>query len=137
MTIIWGYTSDDENVGKKLLDRKKEEIKQVFSAFLFQSGFIGIAVELDNIIIQPQAHLLLIVDDKEISENFFSPKNSGIYTFKTEETIFPKSKIEVILQIWEGAVTISTSALGNGMGYIKEQGKFIPTQHFALGLVLD
>ena len=50
--------------------------------------------------------------------------------------IIPKSKIEVILQVLKGSIEINISSIGTGMGFHKVQDEFVPTNHFALGIIV-
>ena len=78
----------------------------------------------------------LVIDSKVVHETSFSPTETTEYFFEFEEIFYPEVKIEIIMEVEDGTVLLPISSIGNGMGFQKIQGKFVPTKHLALGLIL-
>ncbi|NPD88551.1 MAG: hypothetical protein HGN29_07495 [Asgard group archaeon] len=136
MTIIWGYSPDSKLPRSKKIGHAIPEVKQVFSALLFKEGINGIIIRIESIQEQTEAIMKLIIDDEVvISENLVSTV-PGDFTFKTEDTLLPKTKIEVAVEIIKGCIQLPISAIGNGMGFQKKDGSYLPTNHLGLGLIL-
>ena len=136
MNIIWGYTPTEEEPILKKLGSEIIEAKQVFSALIFRQGIKGICIQIDSLEDNPEVTLDLIVDDIKILTSTFSPAIPKKYRFEIEEINYPKLKIEVIISINQGSISLPISAVGNGMGFQKIENKFVPTKHFGLGLIV-
>ena len=136
MPIIWGYSPDSKLPKNKEIGLDVTVVKQIFSALLFKEGITGVIIRIESIQEQTEAVMKLIIDDKIVlSENFF-PTVPGDFTFKTDNTLLPKTKIEIAFEIIKGRIQLPISAIGNGMGFQKKDGSYQPTNHFALGLVI-
>ncbi len=136
MTIIWGYSPDSKLPKNKIISLDISEVKQVFSALLFNEGIKGIIIRIESIQEQTEVVMKLIIDDEVvISENLF-PSESGDFSFEAEEILLPKTKIEVAVEIIKGCIQLPISAIGNGMGFQKKDGLYQPTNHLGLGLIL-
>ncbi|MHA1258842.1 MAG: hypothetical protein ACTSSG_02125 [Candidatus Heimdallarchaeaceae archaeon] len=136
MNIIWGYSSEEKQISSKLIGQDIKEIKQTFSSLLFPKGVQGVAIVLKEILNSPVLTLSLVIDEKEVFSTSFSPSSATFFFFQTKKRYFAQSKIEVFLSSQEGSVSIPTSSIGTGMGFLKREDDFIATQHFALGLLI-
>jgi hypothetical protein len=136
MVIIWGFSPDSKLPRSKEIGPEITEVKQVFSALLFKEGIKGIIIRLESIHKQTEVRMKLIIDDEVcISENLIT-KIPGDFTLETKETLLPKTKIEVAVEVITGCIQLPISAIGNGMGFQKVDGSFQPTNHLGLGLII-
>ena len=136
LTVIWGYSPDDKLNQNKVIGQEISEMKQVFSALLFESGINGIIIRIESIQKKTEAIMQLIVDNELIiSENFY-PTKPGDFKFNTKDTIRPKTKIEVVVKLISGSMHLPISAIGNGMGFLKRNETYKPTNHLGLGLII-
>jgi hypothetical protein len=136
MTIIWGYTRSEKLSTDEIIGERVKEIKQMFSALIFKNGLKGFSVNFEAIHHLPVIKFSLIIDSIAVDVITFSPERSGEFTFILDEIVYPKSKIEVSMEVLKGSVEISTSSIGTGMGFQKIDDAFVPTYHFALGLIV-
>ncbi|MHA1953172.1 MAG: hypothetical protein ACXAAM_03295 [Candidatus Heimdallarchaeaceae archaeon] len=136
MTIIWGYSPDSKLPQNKEIGDVIPEVKQVFSALLFKKGINGIVIRIESVQEQTEAVMKLIIDDEVVISENLIPKESGDFTFEARETLLPKTKIEVVVEIIRGCIQLPISAIGNGMGFQKKDGSYQPTNHLGLGLIL-
>ncbi|MCE7739158.1 MAG: hypothetical protein KAU62_18210 [Candidatus Heimdallarchaeota archaeon] len=136
MVIIWGYTPSEALPNSKIIGEGVNEIKQLFSAILFKTGIKGICVNLEGISKKPVVKLSLVIDSESIYETSFSPERAREYSYELDETVFPKTKIEVVMSVSNGSVEVAISPIGIGMGFQKQDGEFVPTNHLALGVII-
>lgn len=137
MVIIWGYTPSETLPNNKIVGDGVNEIKQLFSALLFKTGIKGICVILEGISQKPVVKLSLVVDSESIYETSFSPARAREFSFELDETVFPKTKIEIVMSVSVGSVEVAISPIGIGMGFQKQNDEFVPTNHLALGVVIS
>ncbi len=136
MTIIWGYSANEELPKIKELGKEITEAKQVFSALLFKEGIKGLVIRIESILEETEAILQLIIDGEIcLSENLL-PAEPGDFTFEMKEVMFPETKIEAVVKIIKGCIQLPTSSIGNGMGFQKKDDNFQPTKHLGLGLII-
>ena len=60
-----------------------------------------------------------------------------MHKFELDKKEYAEKKIEIILSVEEGEIVIPCSDVGVGMGFFYTGEKYIPTQHLALGLIVD
>jgi len=134
MVTIWGYTSSETLENNKEVGREIKAVKQLFSALLFKSGIKAISTEIASVQENTTARISLYIDDKKVHEYDFSPEEAKFYSFGLEEIVYPKSKIEVVLEVITGLLEIPISSIGIGMGFQRTDQEYLPTNHLALGL---
>lgn len=136
MVIIWGYTPANTLKKNKKIGGELKEVKQLFSALLFQTGIKGICVNIAKVQKNTSARISLHIDSEKVFEEDFFPEIAQEYFFKLWEEKKADIKIEIVFQIIKGSVELPTSAIGIGMGFLKTGKEFLPTNHLALGLIL-
>ncbi len=136
MVLIWGYTSTNTLEKNKEIGRGVQEVKQLFSALLFQTGIKGVCVNIAAFHENTTARISLYIDSEKVFETDFSPEEAREYIFELENKVHPVLKIEVALQVIEGLVEVPLSSIGIGMGFQRTNEDFLPTNHLALGLIL-
>ena len=136
MEIIWGYTPSETLPNSKVIGEEISEIKQMYSALLFKTGVLGFSAKLEKISHNTLVKLVLVIDSQLVFETTISPESAGEFSFKLNESIIPKTKIEVGLLVLEGLLEISISSIGTGMGFQKIDDEFVPTNHLALGVIV-
>ena len=136
MQIIWGYTPEDILTSNKIVGGEIIAVKQVFSALLFKEGVQGMCVNFVSVEKNAEVNIELFVDSEKVLEEKFSPAKAQEYYFKLVELIIPKLKIEIILHVVAGLVTLPLSSIGTGMGFQKTADDYQPTNHLALGLLV-
>jgi hypothetical protein len=136
LIIVWGFSSDDKLLESKQIGRDVLEVKQVFSALLFKSGVQGIIVRIESVIEKSEATIQLLIDDEPCLSDTLSLEKPGDYTSEMKDLKIPNTKIEIVFKIIKGCVGLPTSSIGNGMGFQKIAGKYQPTKHLGLGLII-
>ncbi len=136
MEIIWGYSPEKTLDYTKRIGKEVVAVKQIFSALLFKTGIKGVCAKIDSFKVNTSVNIELDIDSAKIFEENFFPNKAKIYYFELPKTILPKSKIEVLLNVENGYVTLPLSAIGTGMGFQKIDQDFQPTNHLALGLLI-
>lgn len=136
MINVWGYTPSDTLLLPKTLGVDIKEAKQVFSALLFRDGVRGVCTQIESIEGHPKVTIQLVIDDTVVLTTHFSPTESKEFYYEMEETINPKTKIEVVFKVEQGSVSLPVSAIGNGMGFQKIDDDFVPMNHLGLGLIV-
>ena len=137
MIKVWGYTPSATLPLLKILGIDVKEVKQVFSALLFKEGVKGVCVQIERIEGPSKAIIQLLIDDKIVLTNHFSPTESKEFHFEMKETINPKIKIEVVFKVEQGSISLPVSSIGNGMGFQKIADDFVPMNHLGLGLIIQ
>lgn len=136
MIKVWGYTPSATLPSLKTLGADINDVKQVFSALLFKEGVKGVVVKIEKIVDQPKANIQLVIDDNIVLTVDFSPKEAKVFCYEIDETVNPKTKIEVVFKVEQGTISLPVSAVGNGMGFQKIDGDFLPMNHLGLGLII-
>lgn len=136
MEIIWGYSPEKTLDFTKEIGEKVIAVKQVFAALLFKTGIKGICTKIDSFKANTSVNIELDIDSVKVFEEKFYPNRAKIYYFELPEVIKPKLKIEVLLNVENGYVTLPLSSIGTGMGFQKTDQDFQPTNHLALGLLI-
>ena len=108
----------------------------MYSALLFKTGVLGFSAKLEKISHNTLVKLVLVIDSQLVFETTISPESAGEFSFKLNELIIPKTKIEVGLLVLGGLLEISISSIGTGMGFQKIDDEFVPTNHLALGVIV-
>ena len=136
MIKVWGYTPSATLHSPKALGADVKEVKQVFSALLFRVGVKGVCVQIERIEGHSKVIIQLLIDDNVVLTTHFSPTESKEFCYEIEETIIPRTKIEVVFKVEQGSISLPVSAIGNGMGFQKIAGDFVPMNHLGLGLII-
>ena len=136
MTVVWGYSPEETLELTKEVGKEVQAVKQVFSALLFKAGIKGICTRIPQFEDNTSVIIKLYIDSIKVFKEEFSPQGTIDYYFELPDVIYPKSKIEVVLEVKRGFVTLPVSSIGTGMGFQKTDDKFQPTNHLPIGLIL-
>ncbi len=145
MKTIWGYSESDSN-STKLIGSENDvnaslstiypKAKQVFSALVAKEEIKGISIHIENIICKALVTVCLIIDDEKVYEQTLTVTENGIKEFLIKKILTAKTKIEIEISVKEGVISVPTSSIGIGMGYIFTNETYLPSQHLAFGVMV-
>lgn len=134
--VIWGYDPYSLLPSPKIVGEDITTIKQIFSAIIFKKGVMGLVVSLEQNTGNPTINIQVKIDEELKFRTSLQAPLEKEYVLDFKQVYYPKAKLEIILEVKNGTVKLQTSAIGNGMGFIKKENKFIPSTHFPVGFVI-
>jgi len=134
--VIWGYDPSALLPTPKTIGSDITIVKQLFSALLFQKGVSGIILNIGEYRGTPTLKISAHIDERMILQKSLSAPLENEYYFEFSNIIYPKNKLEIFIEVQGGTVDFPTSSIGNGMGFIQKDNRFVPTTHFPVGFVL-
>jgi len=136
---IWGYDISSPSFKVLRLGDDISSIKQMFASILFRdTGIKGVIAKISNLEENLKAQLILLIDENLVIEKEFNNTREGEISFLLEKTVFPQRKVEVILKVQNGKMSVFSTSVGTGMGFIlkKNEEDYYPSSNFSIGVLI-